>query len=116
MVVAYAFCSQETKSASIYHRQTQLININHHNILLRTVDLYTRCDQKITFVLNFFKGCLFFYEQLSCPFKINPLRYNIFMSAFFPILETLLKRPFGIANSSCFNFSFISSIVAKRDD
>ena len=33
------------------------------------------------------------------------------MSTFFPILETLLL---GIANSCYFDFSFISSIVAKR--
>ena len=42
-------------------------------------------------------------------FKVNPFRYNTLMTALFLILEKLLKR----ANSSCFNFSFIPSIVAK---
>ena len=37
------------------------------------------------------------------------------MSALFPILETLLKRAFWYRqHSSCFDFTFISSIVAKR--
>ena len=37
------------------------------------------------------------------------------MPAFFPILETLLKRAFRyLANSYCSDFSFISSIAAKR--
>ena len=35
--------------------------------------------------------------------------------AFFLIFETLLKRVFGIANISYFDFSFIPSILATRD-
>ena len=38
---------------------------------------------------------------------------NTLVPAFYPILEALLKRALGIANSSCFDFSFIFSIEAK---
>ena len=58
----------------------------------------TRCDQKITVILSFFQKYLF-------------IPYNTFFSN---ARNTSEMRLFGIVNSSCFDFSFISSIVAKR--
>ena len=61
----------------------------------------TRYDKKITVIL---------ISQVSCPLENSP----------FQVLYTytsVLSNPrytFGIAISSCFDFSFLSSIVAKR--
>ena len=58
----------------------------------------------------FSKSIYLFINNYLVPFKGTSLRYNTLMPAFFPILKTLLFR---IANSSSFDCSFISSIVAK---
>ena len=57
----------------------------------------TRCDQKITVIFNF----LFIYL-----FKVTPLRYNTLMPAFFPILETPLKRAFWYRQQLLLRFFF----------
>ena len=63
----------------------------------------------------FFKKYLFLYQQLSCPLQINPPSNIIhLLQLFFQSSKHFWNAPFGIANSSCFHFSFISTIVAKR--
>ena len=53
-------------------------------------------------ILNFFKKFLFIYQYVSRLLQSIPLRYN-----------TLMPALFDIANTSCFDFSFVFSIVAK---
>ena len=67
--------------------------------------IHTRCDQIITVILNFIKKFLFIYQYLV-PFKATPLRFNTLMPAFFPILETLLKRAFWNRQQLLFLFFF----------
>ena len=81
----------------------------------QTHHICTRCDRKITVIFNFFKKFSIINHYLV-PFKVTPLIYNTLMPAFFPIVETLLKCAFCIPRSSCFDFTFISLIIAKQDD
>ena len=74
---------------------------------------HTRCDQKITVILNFVKKYLFINNYLV-PFKVTRRRYNTFMPVFFQSSKLCWKSLLGIANSSCFDFPFIFSIVEKR--
>ena len=60
-----------------------------------SVSRTTRCDQKITVIFLFFqKAIIYLSITILVPCKVNPLRYNTLIPAFFPILETLLKRAF----------------------
>ena len=69
-----------------------------------------RCDQKITVILNFFYLSIIFsiYRTLIC---------NTLMEAFFfSILKHFCKALLCIVHSFYFDYSFISSIVANRND
>ena len=75
--------------------------------------IHTRCDQKIIVIFNFFKKYLFIYQ--SCPLQSNPPSdVTHLWQRFFQSLKHFWKALFGIANSFCFDFSFISSNIAKR--
>ena len=78
-----------------------------------TTHTYTRCDPKIIVILNFFKNYLFIC--LLVLFKVTPLRCKILMPPFFfQSSKHFWNALSGIANNHCFDFSFISSIIAKR--
>ena len=55
--------------------------------------MYVRCVIKRT--VQFSKIINFFINNYLVPFKVNPLRYNTLIPAFFPTIETLLKRVVG---------------------
>ena len=72
--------------------------------------LHTRVGQKITVIFKFFQKVLI-YLSLTILSPSNKIHlYQRVPQSSKPFWNAL----FSIANSSCFNFSFISSIVAKR--
>ena len=61
---------------------------------VRLHKVYTRCVQKVSQILCYFKNYLFLHEYLFRPFKVIPTRYYILVPRFFPILEALQKTIF----------------------
>ena len=75
---------------------------------------YTRYDQNITVILNFFKKYFFFINNYLVSFKIIPVLMPAFLFCF-QSSKHFWSAIFGIANSFCYDFSLICLIVAKQD-
>ena len=118
-VVIKRCCRNDTMNAedcvsNAYHSRTtgfikpqqQQHNIDNDRKLSATI--HTRCDQKLLFFLNFSR------KHSFVPFNpLTSLKCISFLPAFFQYSKHFWNSLFCIANSLCFGFSFISSIIAK---
>ena len=71
---------------------------------------HTRCDQKTSHYFKFFQKVFIYLSITSLsPSKLPPSHIIQFQSS-----KYFWNAHFDMANSSCYNFSFISSIVTNR--